>query len=45
MSSQTECLNRVTDEHSKTYDNFILIEHFNVGADENYILFLDINCL
>ena len=46
ISSHLECLNRVIDEHSKTYDNFIFIGDFNVGIDENSMKnFCDINCL
>ena len=46
ISSHLECLNRVIDEHSKTYDNFIFIGDFNVGIDENSMKNLcDINCL
>ena len=41
-----ESLNCVIDEHSKTYDNFILIGDFIVGIDENSMKnFCDINCL
>ena len=35
LSSYLECLNRVINEHSKIYDNFIFIGDFNVGIDEN----------
>ena len=35
ISSHLECLNRVIDEHSKTYDNFIFIGDFDEGIDEN----------
>ena len=35
ISSHLEYLNRVIDENSKTYDNFIFIGDFNVGIDEN----------
>ena len=37
VSSHLDSLNRVIDEHSKTYDNFILIGDFTVGIDENSI--------
>ena len=44
ISSHLECLNRVTDEYSKTYDKFIFIGDFNVGIDENSMNnFCDIN--
>ena len=43
---QLECLNHVIDEHSKAYDNFILIGDFNVGIDENFMKNVcDLNCL
>ena len=46
VSSHLECLNRVIDEHSKTYDNFFYIGDFNVGIDGNSMKkFCDINCL
>ena len=46
ISSHLECLNRVIDEHSKIYDNFIFIGDFNVGIDKNSIKhFCDITCL
>ena len=46
ISRHLECLNRVIDENSKTYDNFIFIGAFNVGIDENSMQhFCDINCL
>ena len=46
LSSYLECLNRVINEHSKIYDNFIFIGDFNVGIDENSMKnFCDINCL
>ena len=46
ISSHLDCLNCVIDEHGKTYDNFIFIEDFNVGIDENSKKnFCDINCL
>ena len=46
ISGHLECLNRVIDEHSKTYDNFIFIRDFNIGIDENSMKhFCDINCL
>ena len=46
ISSHLECLNRVVDEHSKTYDNFVFIGDFNVSIDENSMKkFCDINCL
>ena len=35
ISRHLECLNRVIDEHKRTYDNFILIADFNVGIEEN----------
>ena len=35
ISSHLECLNRVIDEHSKTYGNFIFIGDFDEGIDEN----------
>ena len=46
ISRHLERLNRVIDEHSRTYDSFILIGNFNVGIDENSMKnFCDINCL
>ena len=46
ISSHLDCLNCVIGEYSKTYDNFIFIEDFNVGIDENSKKnFCDINCL
>ena len=46
VSSHLECLNRVIDEHSKTYNNFFFIGDFNVGIDGNSMKkFCDINCL
>ena len=46
VSSHLECLNRVIDEHGKTYDNLISIEDFNVGIDENSMKNVcDISCL
>ena len=39
-----EFLNPVIDEHSKTYDNFIFIEDFNVVIN-SMKNFCDINCL
>ena len=45
ISSHLECLNRVIDKDSKTYDNFIFIGDFNVGIDENSMKNLcDTNC-
>ena len=35
ISSHLECLNRVTDKHSKTYHNFIFIGDFNLCNGEN----------
>ena len=35
ISSHLECLNRVIDEQSKTYDNFIFLGDFDEGIDEN----------
>ena len=35
ISSNLEWLNRVLDEDSKTYDNFIFIGDFNEGIDED----------
>ena len=41
ISSHLECLNRIIDEHSKTYDNF---GDFNVLINKNYMkMFCDIN--
>ena len=46
ISMHLESLNCVIDEHSKTYDNSILIGDFTVGIDENSMKkFCDINCL
>ena len=46
VSGHLECLNRVIDEHSKTYENFIFIGSFNAGTEENSMKhFCDINCL
>ena len=46
VSGHLECLNRVNDEHSKTYENFIFIGGFNAGIKENSMNhFCDINCL
>ena len=46
ISSHLECINRVIDEHRKTYDNFNFKGDFNVGIDENSMKnFCDINCL
>ena len=46
VSSHLECLNRIIDEHSKTYNNFFFIGDFNVGIDGNSMKrFCDINCL
>ena len=44
VSGHLECLNRVIDEHSKTYENFIFIGGFNAGIKENSMNhFCDIN--
>ena len=46
ISSHLECLNRVIDERSKTYDSFIFIGDFNIGIDETSMKnFCDINCI
>ena len=44
--SHLECLNRIIDEYSKTYDNFIFMKGFNIDIDENFVKHLcDINFL
>ena len=44
--SHLEYLNRIIDEYSKTYDNFIFMKGFNIGIVENFVKhFCDINFL
>ena len=46
ISNYLECLNRLIDEHSDSFDNFIFIEDFNVSTSHNSIInFCDLNCL
>ena len=46
LISNLECLNRLFDEHSSNFDNFIFIGDFNVSTNHNSIInFCDLNGL
>ena len=46
ISNHLECLNRLTDEHSSSFDNFIFIRDFNVSTNHNSMInFCDLNGL
>ena len=38
ISNHLECLNRLIDEHSSSFDNFIFIGDFNVSTNHNSII-------
>ena len=46
VSNHLECLNRLIDEHSNSFDNFIFIGDFNVSTNHNSMInFCDLNGL
>ena len=46
ISNHLECLNRLTDEHCSSFDNFIFIGDFNVSTKHNSMInFCDLNDL
>ena len=46
VSNHLECLNRLIDEHSSSFDNFIFIGDFNVSTNHNSMInFCDLNGL
>ena len=46
ISNHLECLNRLIDEHSSSFDNFIFIGDFNVSTNHNSMInFCDLNGL
>ena len=46
ISNHLECLNRLIDEHSYSFDNFIFIGDFNVSTNHNSMInFCDLNGL
>ena len=46
VSNHLECLNRLIDEHSNSFDNFISVGDFNVSTDRNSMInFCDLNGL
>ena len=46
ISNHLECLNRLIDEHSSSFDNFIFIGDFNVSTNHNSMInFCDLNSL
>ena len=43
ISNHLECLNRLIDEHSNSFDNFVFIGDFNIYTNDNSINFCDLN--
>ena len=43
ISDRLECLNRLIDEHSNSFDNFVFIGDFNIYTNDNSINFCDLN--
>ena len=46
ISNHLECLNRLVDKHSSSFDNFIFIRYFKVSTNHNSVInFCDLNGL